>query len=201
MDKPDGLYLIRPEQGAAFVASLPVGKFYGIGPATEKKMHKLGIMTGADLKNWSELDLGKHFGKSANYYFNISRGIDHRPVRSSRVRKSLGTETTFAEDIIDNRILLEKLKPLVEKVFKALTTHQLQAKTLTLKVKYADFQQVTRACTHTEVFSDIASMLALLPNLLAKTDSGEKPVRLIGVTASHFVTEDNHTEVKQLGLI
>jgi len=95
MDKPDGLYVIKPEHGAAFVAALPVGKFFGVGPATEAKMHEHNIYIGQDLLAWTEDELQGVFGKSTNYYYQAVRGIDLRPVRSSRVRKSLGKETTF----------------------------------------------------------------------------------------------------------
>jgi len=105
MDKPNGLYVIKPEQGMDFVANLPVGQFHGIGPATEAKMQKLGIHTGADLRNKSLAQLVERFGKSGQYYYNIARAIDERPVRSQRVRKSLGKETTFAEDVLSVPLL------------------------------------------------------------------------------------------------
>ena len=198
MDKPNGLYVIKPEQGQAFVAKLAIGKFHGIGPATEAKMKGLGIETGEDLRQWSKLDLAAAFGKSAEYYYFVSRGIDHRPVRSTRIRKSLGKETTFAEDVIDIEVLLGQLGLLAEKVFMLLDTHQLLAKTLTLKVKYANFQQVTRSQTSAEIISDVAVIKAMLPALLARTAAGEQAVRLIGLTASGFVRETAVQE-QQLG--
>ena len=149
MDKPDGLYVITPKQGAAFVQSLAIEKFYGVGPATAKKMKALNIHTGKDLKAWSLPDLQAHFGKSASYYYNIARGIDERPVKSFRERKSLGKETTFAQDILDVDILLAHFKALAEQVFKGLDKYKLQGKTITIKVKYADFKQVTRSKTET----------------------------------------------------
>ena len=109
MDKPDGLYVIKPEQGEDFVANLPIGKFFGIGPATEKKMKKAGINNGKDLRAWPLEKLIKTFGKTGNYYYNIARAIDHRPVRSKRIRKSLGKETTFSNDIYSVDELLNKL--------------------------------------------------------------------------------------------
>jgi DNA polymerase IV len=189
MDKPDGLYVIKPEQGEAFVSKLPIGKFHGIGPATEAKMNKLGIETGRDLRLLTQDELTEKFGKSGLYYYNISRGIDHRPVRSQRVRKSLGKETTFAEDVLSIEALLEKLYALAENVLDSLAKQKLQAYTLTLKVKYADFQQVTRAHTVDEVL-DFDSIRALLPVLMAKTEAGTLAVRLVGLSLSGFDRSD-----------
>ena len=200
MDKPDGLYVIRPEQGAAFVQALKIGKFYGIGPATEKKMHSLGIYTGKDLKAWSLADLKAHFGKSASYYYNIARGIDERPVKSFRERKSLGKETTFAEDILDVDILLAHFKALAEQVFTSLDKHKLEGKRLTIKVKYKDFTQVTRSKTMPSPIGQ-AQALALAAELLQHTQAGKQPVRLVGLTISSFEQEKHpHNNDLQLGL-
>jgi len=190
MDKPDGLYVIKPEQGAAFVATLPVGKFHGVGPATEKKMHKLGIQTGKGLRAWTQADLAAAFGKSGDYYYQVSRGIDHRPVRSSRVRKSLGKETTFAEDIVHVDALITHLEALADKIFDRLQSQQLSAKTLTLKVKYANFQQVTRSSTRTDIITSVATIKMMIPQLLALTNAGKQAVRLVGLTASGFVRDE-----------
>ncbi len=186
MDKPDGLYVIKPEQSEAFVAALPVGKFYGVGPATEKKMHGLSIFTGKDLKAWAKEDLQKHFGKAADYYFHVARGVDQRPVRSVRVRKSLGKETTFAHDILDAEALLKHIEKLAEKVLFRLQEQRLSAKTITLKVKYADFKQITRTSTQSGAINGMQDAMAVLSALLAQTDAGKKAVRLLGVTASGF---------------
>jgi len=196
MDKPDGLYVIEPEQGEAFVAGLPVGKFYGVGPVTEKKMHRLGIFTGKDLKAWTKEGLQKHFGKAADYYFQVVRGVDQRPVRSLRVRKSLGKETTFAHDILDVDELLRHIEILTEKVFFRLQKQQLSAKTITLKVKYANFKQVTRSSTQIGVINGMQDAMAVLPSLLSQTDAGKKAVRLLGVTASGLEQEHDgeHSE-------
>lgn len=185
MDKPDGLYVIKPEQGEKFVSKLAIGKFHGIGPATEAKMNKLGIETGRDLRLLTQDELTEKFGKSGQYYYNISRGIDHRPVRSQRIRKSLGKETTFAEDVLSVELLYEKLHALAEHVLDSLAKQKLEAYTLTLKVKYANFKQVTRAYTADEVL-DFDSIKSLLPVLMAKTDAGKSAVRLVGLSLSGF---------------
>jgi DNA polymerase-4 len=196
VDKPDGLYVIKPDQGAEFVVALAVGKFYGVGPATEAKMHRLGIKTGADLKAWSAFDLTANFGKAGDYYYHIARGIDLRPVRSSRVRKSLGKETTFVEDINDIPALIEQLNALAEKVFQHMDAKELQARTLTLKVKYANFQQVTRSLSRTEPIKDLANMQTMLIELLSRTETGPQAVRLVGVTASGFM-QNSDLELEQ----
>ncbi len=200
MDKPDGLYVIKPEQGADFVAGLAIGKFHGIGPATEAKMNKLGIKTGLDLRQWTEHDLMTHFGKSGLYYYTISRGIDERPVRSTRIRKSLGKETTFSEDMLDVDELLRQLELLAEIVFERLKSNQLEARTLTVKVKYANFQQVTRAQSSSEVLASLDDFKALLPELLSRTDAGKQAVRLVGVTAGGFVRETDVEAVEEIQL-
>lgn len=197
MDKPDGLYVITPDQGEAFVAALLIGKFHGVGPATEAKMHRLGIKTGADLKAWDALDLTAHFGKSGGYYYHIARGVDLRPVRSSRQRKSLGKETTFAVDICDTTELLAHINVLAETVFKLLLAKKMQAKTVTLKVKYSNFRQITRSISLPYPIEGIVQMQALLADLFTKTDAHKQSVRLLGVTVSGLITEDQDIE-KQL---
>ncbi len=198
MDKPDGLYIIKPEQGEDFVAGLAIGKFYGIGPATEAKMNKLGIKTGQDLRQRTLAELTEKFGKSGRYYFNIARGIDDRPVRSSRIRKSLGKETTFSTDMMDREELLHQLDLLADKVFDRLQTLQLEARTLTVKVKYANFQQVTRSLSPPQALTELKDIKALLPELLSRTDAGKQAVRLVGVTASGLV-DANSKKQHQLG--
>lgn len=185
MDKPDGLYVIRPEQGESFVETLPVGKFHGVGPATEAKMQNLGIHTGLDLRHKSLDELSRLFGKAGQYYFNIARGIDERPVRSTRIRKSLGKETTFAEDILSVSELTAKLLDLADIVLASLAKQNLQARTVTVKVKYADFQQVTRAQTIDQAIA-MGDLREWIPVLLERTEAGHKPVRLVGLSLSGF---------------
>jgi DNA polymerase-4 len=199
MDKPDGLYVIRPEQGPGFIETLPIGKFYGIGKATEAKMQALEIHSGKDLKQWPREQLVSRFGKSGNYYFDVAQGIDNRPVVSSRIRKSLGTETTFEQDLRDIEQMLSVLNDLAEKVLASMQRRKLHAKTVSIKVKYADFTQVTRSQTIEDGFSDKQTILPVLPLLLEKTDVSTKKVRLLGVTASNFVGDtekDNHAQIE-----
>lgn len=187
MDKPDGLYVITPEQGAAFVARLAIGKFYGVGPVTEKKMRALGIASGQDLLAWSLEDLKQHFGKQALYYYNIARGMDERPVRSFRERQSLGKEITLAADVCDVEILMGHIHSLAEKVLAQIQQKNIKPKTITLKIKYANFKQITRSWSGDGVCEDLSGMQARLRELLKRTDAGREPVRLVGVSCSGFV--------------
>lgn len=200
MDKPNGLYVITPEQGLAFVAELPIGKFHGIGPATEAKMQKLGIQTGADLRQKTLVELVERFGKSGQYYYNIARAIDERPVRSTRVRKSLGKETTFAEDILSIQLLTETLNELAGQVLTKLSEQELQAKTITLKVKYANFQQVTRAQSVDTVL-EMNALKQWIPQLLKRTKAGEQAIRLVGLSLSGLEKIGVESETTQLALV
>ena len=197
MDKPNGLYVIRPEQGEKFVETLPIGKFHGIGPATEAKMKQLGIETGLDLRNKTLAQLTERFGKAGQYYFNIARAIDERPVRSTRTRKSLGKETTFAQDITSVTEITAKLVDLAEIVLESLAKQNLKARTVTVKVKYADFQQITRAHTleHSIALGDLREVI---PMLLARTEAGQKPIRLVGLSLSGLADEKSETFKSQL---
>jgi len=188
MDKPDGLYLITPEQGEKFVEQLEVRKFHGVGKATEAKMKALGISTGADLRQWQENNLIKEFGKAGRYYFQIARGIDHRPVRNNRIRKSIGSETTFQEDLSDIDVMLSKLRGLAEKVFSKLCEKELSARTVTLKVKYNNFELVTRSITRENSLKNADDMMCILSELIQKTEAGGRKVRLLGVSVSKLET-------------
>ncbi len=198
--KPDGLYLITPQQGGEFVENLPIGKFHGIGRATEKKMHELGIQTGNDLKQQSLEDLQRHFGKSAQYYYNIARGIDERPVNGRRIRKSIGVETTFEEDIADLPTISRHVQQLLQKTLAKLLEKNLEAHTLTIKIKYQNFVQITRGKTLSQPISDSSSTQLLISELLKSTDIGEKKVRLLGVTLSGLCSRGSGQGYQQMDL-
>ena len=201
MDKPDGLYVITPEAGAAFIESLPIGRFFGVGKATEARMAKLNITTGADLKMLSREQLHRHFGKTGEFYYHIARGIDRRPVSSRRQRKSISSETTFMEDLLDTEILLGSLQQLADETFRSLANKQLSARTVTIKVKYADFQQVTRSKTLPEPVVTAASVGPVLADLLAKTDAGKRRVRLLGVGVSNLQPLSSVQNLQQTSLL
>lgn len=189
IQKPDGLTVVTPDQAEQFIAKLPIRKFHGVGRVTEKKMQKIGILSGADLRCHSLVELNKCFGKSGQYYFDIARGIDLRPVVPNRVRKSIGKETTLSEDTVDYGQILTIIGELVEKVAALLRAKETNGLTLTLKVKYADFQTVTRSISREQPIEAIEDIMSLTEGLLGKTYAGEKAVRLLGVTISNLTTD------------
>ncbi|MDQ6978548.1 MAG: hypothetical protein Q9M09_00035 [Mariprofundaceae bacterium] len=150
----------------------------------------MGIYTGKDLHGWSRTALQEVLGHSADYFYQAARGIDHRPVKKSQARKSLGKETTFARDILDTQLLLTHAEALAEKVCVRLEDCELKPKTITLKVKYNDFTQITRSFTQSRALTNLAEIKALLPELLVLTDAGTRAIRLIGITASNFENKD-----------
>ncbi len=185
-NKPDGLTVIPPEQALAFINTLPIGKFYGVGAVTEKKMLGLGIRTGGDLLRFSRQDLATLFGKSGLFFYDIARGQDHRPVESSRIRKSIGTETTFAEDVAGFDQVMALLTDLVQQLAQDLAQRQIGGQTLTLKLRYSDFTTITRSCTTPAGFFEAAEMQAQLPRLLAATEASRRKIRLLGLTVTNL---------------
>lgn len=183
-NKPDGLTVIPTGKGEGFVADLPVGRFYGVGPVTQARMESLGIRTGADLRAKDMDFLRQHFGSSAERYHAISRGIDDRPVRPNRERKSVGAETTFPEDVADLAIADAAIDDLAAKVALRCTQKDVAGRTVTLKVKYADFEQITRQRTVTDLVQDGGRIAALSKNILAELHPFKRPVRLLGVSLS-----------------
>jgi DNA polymerase IV len=187
--KPDGLFVITPKMGAAFVESLPVGKFHGIGPVTSGKMERLGIRLGGDLKAQTMAFLKQHFGKAGPYYFWLARGIDERPVRADRVRKSIGAENTFMADLFTVEEARAALKPIVEKVWGHCERTTIRGRTVTLKAKYADFQQVTRSRTGESPMATQAAVEEVVYPLLESLFPVCKGIRLLGVTLSSLGDE------------
>ncbi len=208
MDKPDGLYVIRPEDAERFVEQLEIRKFFGVGKVTEKKMQALGIYTGADLKRLSEVQLQTEFGSSGSYYYRVARGIDHRPVKAHRERKSLGNETTFENNVVDKALIWTTLKDITGKLESYLADKQLGARTITLKLRYSDFTLITRSQTHKQAILTAQEMCEVLPELLKKTEVGKRPIRLLGVTlaklestqAQQEPVTDSELQSSQLGL-
>lgn len=198
LDKPDGLAVITPEEAETFINKLPVGEFYGIGNATEKKMHRLGIETGRDLKEWSELDLVRHFGKTGRYYYRIVRGIDNRNVKPHRIRKSIGKERTFSEDIGDLKWIRNFLDELAEKVSASMKKKGAAGKTVTLKVRYDDFETITRSISGQHFIDTPARIAETAKSLLKQTEAGSRKVRLLGITLSNLnlSNEGDHEQLE-----
>jgi DNA polymerase-4 len=199
-NKPNGQFVIKPGEAERYLHGLPIARFYGVGKVTEAKMKSSGINTGGDLKNKSKLQLQKLFGNAAEYYYNIARGIDLRPVSSHRVRKSMGSETTFQQDISEPDEMLRHLLTLLEEVLESLSQRELLAFTLTIKVKYADFTQITRSFTSDSIISDHDKATRIIPTLLAKTDANLKSVRLLGVSFSNLLQNKDFNDSTQLSL-
>lgn len=200
LDKPDGLYLIKPKQGIEFIEQLAIHKFHGVGKATAFKMHNLGIQTGKDLQQLPLEFLQQHFGKSALYYHNIARGIDNRPVVSYRKSQSVGVETTFQQDISSIEVVLEHLQLLFENALKKVRDKQLSAHTVTVKIKYHDFVQITRSRTVPHEFTTSSNIKDLLELLLKNTGVGRRDVRLLGVTLSSLDEQPLLSPIQQTDL-
>lgn len=189
-DKPNGLFLVAPNQAEAFVEQLPIEKFHGIGPATAKKMHHHGIHCGADLKQWAEADLRDRFGKVGSYYYSIARGQDHRPVNPHRIRKSIGAENSFAQDLASLAEMSDALEAIAQRVTERITkasrnNQPCRGFTLTLKIKYANYQQVTRSRTFDQPVP-IEAIFERSKALLLEHVDRDRQVRLLGITLSNL---------------
>ncbi len=191
LNKPDGISVIRPERIPAFLATLPVGKFHGIGKVTEKKMHSLGIRNGADLRTYSRGKLIEHFGKRGHFYFDIVRGKDNREVQPERIRKSIGTERTLDKDTdtIDDIIAL--LQTISERLSSALAQQKRSGRTITLKIRYDDFTTITRSFTRKTPPSNSADIFTSVPRLLRTTEAGSRKIRLIGLSVSNLSSSED----------
>lgn len=187
LDKPNGVSVIQPYMVEDFLANLPIGKFHGIGKVTERKMLQLNIKTGGDLRRCSRLELAEYFGKNGDFYYHIVRGTDPRPVRTSRVRKSVGSERTLKEDTTDLNQIKDLLQSLVDKVSVVLQNKDVVGKTITLKIRYGDFTTITRSVSCKSEISSAQAILSHIPELLNKTEAGSRPIRLLGVSASNLV--------------
>jgi DNA polymerase-4 len=172
--------------GPAFVETLPIGKFHGVGPATAAKMAELGIHTGADLRRQTRQALTARFGRIGEYYYAAARGEDDRPVRPDSPRKSIGTETTFQRDLVRWDDATAALAPLFEKVWAACQRTGLVGRTVTVKVKYADFQQITRSRSSADPIATSAMVERMALDLLRPLFPAPRGIRLLGVTLSHL---------------
>lgn len=186
--KPNGQFVVRPEQGLAFVEGLAVEQFHGVGPVTAAKMNQLGIFTGSDLREQSAEFLQQQFGKAGHYYFAIARAQDQRPVVADRLRKSVGSETTFAQDLWEFMDLLDGLRPLLEELWEYCQRSGILGRTITLKVKFADFQQITRSRSSAGLLLSQAVLERLVRELVEALFPLAKGVRLLGVTLSNLDT-------------
>ena len=185
-NKPNGQCVITPAIGAAFVETLEIGRFHGIGPKTAEKMNALGIVTGADLRRQSLAFLQERFGKAGPWYHAIARGRDDRPVRPDRVRKSSGSETTFAIDLTDPAAIEAAVESQADQVWAWCEKAGAFGRTVTVKIKYADFKQATRSRTLTQPVTAQAPLRQVSIELVRSTFPPQKGIRLLGVTLSNF---------------
>lgn len=196
--KPDGLFVIKPEDAQKFIDELPVEKFYGIGKVTSEKMHRLGIHSGAELKLWDMVSLVRNFGKAGVFYYEIARGTDNRPVEPFSERKSIGTELTFEKDLTTMFGIIAELykieKELMARIEEAGTT----GRTVTLKVKFSDFRQITRSKTLRGYINDFATLHAAVTEIRKSVELEGTKIRLLGVSVSNLDTEEG--EDRQLHL-
>ncbi len=193
-NKPDGICVIPPKRGAAFVASLPVKRFHGVGPVTAKKMERLGILTGADLRDRPLAFLQAHFGSYADYLHGAARGIDHRPVRADRPTRSVGAERTFETNLSDPDALRDALARVADAAWVRIDRHQAKGRTVTLKLRHADFRTITRARSFAHAVADQAMFLATGLDLLAAQLPVPDGVRLLGLTLSGIVDDEGDAQ-------
>jgi DNA polymerase IV len=200
-NKPDGLCVITPAMGADFVAGLPVRKFHGIGPVTARKMAQLGIVTGEDLRSKDRAFLDRHFGKSGGYYFWASRGIDHRAVNPDQERKSVGSETTFGTDLTQADACMDALRPLIAQVVSFCEKRGIAGRTVTLKLRYADFTTVTRSRSSLAPVNQSDKMEEIVSALLDSLVPLRLGTRLLGVTLTNLHETSDALETEQPLLI
>lgn len=199
MNKPNGLSVILPDQAQAFVEALPIEKFHGIGQVTAAKMHQLGIRTGAELKQWTEVNLAQQFGKAGRFYYKIARTQDERPVEPNRVRKSVGVETSFEPDLSDYALMLQELEKIAQTVKQRLDKEQICGRTLTLKVKFADYHQITRSKTLLVPIREFEIIIGVTKELFSAIDLENRKVRLLGISLSNL--DDAEKKFVQLSLL
>lgn len=192
INKPNGMKVIMPNEVVPFLEALPIGKFHGIGKVTADKMQRLGIHKGLDLKQWSEIDLVKRFGKTGRFFYKIVRGEDNRAVNPNRIRKSIGAERTFNEDLNRVNEMYKKLKVISEKLFQSIEKTENYGRTLTIKIKYSDFQIITRSKTLNREIRTLVEIQAIVKELLYGNIKDGESVRLLGISISNLRREEEN---------
>ncbi|WP_320002559.1 DNA polymerase IV [Shiella aurantiaca] len=194
--KPNGLYIIYPHKAEAFLEQLPVKKFYGIGKVTAEKLNGMGIFTGKDLKSYSREHLHRWFGKSGEFYYRIVRGEDERQVHAHRTRKSIGAERTYAENIETKEAVYEALVPLAQEVSRRTQKSRLKGKTLTLKIKFHDFEIASRSKTFVQAFDDEAGILLGAKELAQQIPRQPFSIRLLGLSLHNLSDEAQEGQLR-----
>ncbi|MBN2347524.1 MAG: DNA polymerase IV [Bacteroidales bacterium] len=183
--KPDGLFVIKPQEAESFVDTLPIEKFFGVGKVTAQKMHSMNIHNGNDLKQWSLNDLVLKFGKVGQYYYDIARAVDHREVNPDRIRKSVGAECTFEHDLQAIPEIIKELLSIAEILHRRINKSGFRGRTLTLKVKFSDFKQITRSRSINQNFDTLSLILETAQELVLPVSRDKKNIRLLGLSVSN----------------
>jgi DNA polymerase-4 len=191
INKPDGIFVIKPSDAQGFIDNLPVEKFYGIGKVTALKMHKLGIHNGLDLRQWDMDSLVRNFGKAGEFFYDIARGIDDRPVETEQERKSVGTELTYEKDLITRFEIIAELYKVEKELMERLEHAETTGRTITLKIKFSDFRQITRSKTLQNYINDFETLHKEVTLIRKSLNLEGERIRLLGVTVSNLITEDN----------
>ncbi len=194
INKPDGVMVIKPHQVETFIQTLEVKKIWGVGRVTQEKLGNMGVVTCGDLQKYTLDELIQGFGKFGNMLYSFVRGIDKRPVVTHRKVKSVASETTFPVDYLDIDIIKEALLKQTERVSKRLKAKNVKGKTITIKVKYSDFSQITRSQTIDTLTDDLEEIYSTSEKLLDKTEVGKRKVRLIGAAVSNFEAEEKRSD-------
>lgn len=190
INKPDGLFLIRPEDAEKFIEELQIEKFYGIGKVTAQKMHKLGIHKGSDLKNWDLVSLIRNFGKAGVFFHDIVRGIDERPVEPDQERKSVGTELTYDKDLTVRFEIIAELYQLEKELMERLEHSGTTGRTITLKVKFSDFRQITRSKTLQNYIRNFETLHKEVTEIRRSLKLEGTRIRLLGLSISNLETDE-----------
>jgi DNA polymerase IV len=198
INKPDGIFLIKPEEAEKFIENLPIEKFYGIGKVTALKMHNLGIHKGSDLKRWDLVSLVRNFGKAGVFFFDIARGIDERPVEPLQERKSVGTELTYEKDLTTDFEIIAELYKLEKELMERMEHSQSAGRTITLKIKFSDFRQITRSKTVQHYIHDFETLHREVTALRKSIKLDNPRIRLLGVSVTNL--ENDECEERQLYL-
>ncbi|MFN8241201.1 MAG: DNA polymerase IV [Bacteroidales bacterium] len=189
--KPDGLFVILPEEASKFIGELPIEKFFGIGKVTAERMHRLGIHTGADLLNLDLVGMVRNFGKTGVFYYNMARGIDERPVEPNQERKSVGAELTFDKDLTTRFEIVVELYKIEKELMSRLESSGSMGRTVTLKIKFADFKQMTRGKTVNHFIRDFDTLHREVTAIRKSIDLSGKKIRLMGVSISNLDSEED----------
>jgi DNA polymerase IV len=190
INKPDGMFLIKPDEAEKFIENLSIEKFYGIGKVTALKMHNLGIHKGSDLKRWDLVSLVRNFGKVGLFYYEIARGIDERPVQPYQERKSVGTELTYEKDLTTDFEIIAELYKLEKELMERMEHSKCTGRTITLKIKFSDFRQITRSKTVQQYIRDFETMHREVTALRKSIKLENPQIRLLGLSIANLESEE-----------